>query len=874
MTEKNLYTLTLDDRRATRALTGGKGAALAELVRSGLPVPDGFHITTAAYRSFVEENQLSAVIQEALQEVDISRPSTLENASGMIQKAFLERRIPPAIASEIANTYDALAGRDPVVAVRSSATAEDLPEASFAGQQETFLNIEGKDRLMEAVKGCWASLWTARAIGYRARQELASEDLSLAVVVQILVPAESAGIMFTAHPMTGNRGQILINAAWGLGEAVVGGEVSPDSYLVDFRNQKILEREIHRKEIMTVREDGGTRTEPVPKDLQGAPVLNEGDILELSALGEKIHELYSEPRDIEWARADNKFYILQARPITGLPEVYVPPPQEWEPPDPKARYMRASIIDMMPEPLSPLFSTMGVEIYNHSIQDLLVEITGSKKKGLPEEILCTIQNYAYLKVDFSPREWWNMVIRMGPKMPRLIRKGPDHFREEALPIYRQRIQALDEKPLSTMTAQQLWTDARGLTRAAMDHLAVLQVDTLGAAAGSEGLFTALYEKMFQGEDDPPAAAFLMGYDTIPIQSEKSLYDLAKQTENQPALRTYLREVPSQEIAAALEEVHPPDQVAFEIWQNWKGRFQKHQKEFGYILYNLDFAEPLPEENPQPQLETIKMYLRGEGSNPYQRQEKLAEQRKEAVAVLMKCAKGLRGWAIRRAYKWAENVGQVREDSIASIGLAYPRLRRVLMELSRRFQKSGGIPAEEDIFWLMADEIGSRLKMLEESDPLEGLHELIEERKNIHQAESRYQPPSQIPHSDKYMGISVDAFIPGEGGAEGNRLKGVGASGGTVTGKACVLHGPEDFDRMVPGGILVAKLTTPAWTPLFAMAGGVVTDIGGPLSHGSIVAREYGIPAVLGTGSASRLIENEQQVTVDGTNGYVIITEDN
>ena len=209
------------------------------------------------------------------------------------------------------------------------------------------------------------------------------------------------------------------------------------------------------------------------------------------------------------------------------------------------------------------------------------------------------------------------------------------------------------------------------------------------------------------------------------------------------------------------------------------------------------------------------------------------------------------------------------------GLAYPRLRELLIELGRRLVQAEMISNPEDIFWLEESEIEEQLGAIDQGERLESLENKIGHRKKIHQAEEKLVPPPQLPPSQKYMGIPVETFVPtGESEQEGNRIKGIGASFGTVTGVACVLHGPQDFDRMKQGGILVAKLTTPAWTPLFAMAGGIVTDIGGPLSHGSIVAREYGIPAVLGTGVATRWIANGQTITVDGTQGIVTLVEDN
>ena len=207
--------LSLSDPQADLETAGGKGMSLAKLSRAGMPVPDGFHITTQAYRQFVDANHLQSGIQEALQGVELAKPSTLETASEAIRRSFAQAQIPGDLANAIVNAYAALPGINPPVAVRSSATAEDLPGASFAGQQETYLNVIGAGQVLEATKKCWASLWTGRAIGYRARQGIGAEGVALAVVVQLLVDAEAAGILFTANPLNGNRDEVVINAAWG-----------------------------------------------------------------------------------------------------------------------------------------------------------------------------------------------------------------------------------------------------------------------------------------------------------------------------------------------------------------------------------------------------------------------------------------------------------------------------------------------------------------------------------------------------------------------------------------------------------------------------------------------------------------------------------
>ncbi len=310
--------LALDDVSATLEHVGGKGSSLARLAAAGLPVPPGFHITTTAYRLFVARHGLQEQILAAVSMASPDQPATCDVAAQTIAALFAQHPMPDEVASAIRQAYTRLGGGDLPVAVRSSATAEDLPDLSFAGQQETYLNMHGEAQVLDAVKRCWASLWTARAIGYRIRNHIAAASVSLAVVVQELVPAEAAGILFTANPVTGVHDQIMINAAWGLGEAIVGGLVTPDTVVVDKNSGAIVTSEINEKDVMTVRKPIGTLEEPVPADRRMQAVLSPTQAGELARLGVRIEELYGQPMDIEWVLSADRFFIVQARPITTL----------------------------------------------------------------------------------------------------------------------------------------------------------------------------------------------------------------------------------------------------------------------------------------------------------------------------------------------------------------------------------------------------------------------------------------------------------------------------------------------------------------------------------------------------------------------------
>ena len=868
MTHK--YIIPLSEPHVTLAAVGGKGASLARLYAAGLPVPNGFSVTTEAYWKFVSENDLQKVIREALAAIDISRPTTYETASNLIRERFLAGQIPPDIASEAINAYAALPGQDPAVAVRSSATAEDLPEASFAGQQETYLNVNRPAAVLDAIKKCWASLWTARAIGYRARQGIDPDQVALAVIVQLLVPAEAAGILFTANPVNGKRDQIVINAAWGLGEAVVGGSVTPDTLIVDKSNGQIIERQIADKQVMTIQVNGGTQEQPVPESLKQVPVLDHEAAAELNNFAIQIERLYDRPMDIEWALADGELYIVQARPITALPTPQTPETFEWHLPDPKGQYMRASIVELLPDPLSPLFATLGLTAIESGIDTMAQDLL-NMPAGVLSDFMLTIDGYAYQKLSFTPYQWWMLLTRMVPRFPPMLREGVPYWQNVAHPRYVEATNRWREKNFAGLTSGELLAGINELTQAFAHHLGALMASTMGPSAGSEGLFTKVYEKIAMRPGDPPAPTFLMGFDSIPIKAEKALYDLAQWCGSRQGLSAYLTSTLSGTIADHLDRDDPPQDVPLEDWLEWQKRFREYLNHYGYSIYDMDFSKPLPMDDPSPLLESLKLFISSEGKNPYERQQAYADQRQEAVSTTRARLRGIKRWAFEKTLRWAQSQAPLREDGIAEIGLAFPLLRRMLRELGSWFVEAGVIQHPDDIYWLEAVEVKMAIAALEHGGTIESKVEAIQERKALWQARKRLSPPPQLPPGKKYLGMDFEAMLAmGSGSPQGNTIRGVAASPGEVTGIACVLHGPEDFSQMQAGGILVASITTPAWTPLFSMASGIVTDIGGPLSHGSIVAREYGIPAVLGTGVATRLIQSGHEITVDGNAGVVTI----
>jgi len=853
------YIYPLSDRRASLENVGGKGASLARLSGAGFPVPGGFHISTEAYRAFVAANGLYDFVMETVQNTTGADPALLEAASQSIRERFLQSEIPGEIVSAIRLAYRALDGSKPV-AVRSSATAEDLPEASFAGQQETFLNIRGEEALFNAVKKCWASLWTARAVAYRNKNRVDHSAVALAVVVQELVFADAAGILFTANPINGHRDEILINAAWGLGEAVVSGAVTPDTIVVKKDSGKVMQRKIAAKLVMTTRTDSGTLESPVPDELKLKPAIDTAQSLKLAQMGKKIEALYGMPMDVEWALAGGKFAILQARPITSLPP-------EWIGPNLKAVYARGSLAEHLPNPITPLFGTLGLRAVNQVTRELAQKLKFDANEL--EYQYRAINGYVYMGFLTDPVAMWHMVRGSSSALKSMFIGTRESWlaasekRDEM--TARWESAACTPAALAELSAADLLKGAEEVFTEVARLYTVLQSTTLPAATSSEMIFSQVY-RMVQRKDGPNAAAFLHGFDTVPMKAERALFDLAVLAKNHAELAGALVQLPVEEAAALLKNDQVPAGVPEGVWGEWKSGFKAYLDTYGSMVYELDFANPTPAEMPELALDVVKMYLSDQGQNPYERQRAAVEKREQLTrSTLARLIWPVKGW-FEKSLKWAQSAGPVREDCLVDLGKSHPLVRRLLGELGRRLAEGGAFGDREDIYWLEENEVLSLIKQMESGDPLPDLREIVAEREARWQKQLKLTPPAMLPEKSGWQ-VIVPWHRTDQGG---NLLKGLGASAGKVTAPACVILGPTDFYKMKPGAVLVAVTTTPAWTPLFAMASAVVTDIGGPLSHGSIVAREYGIPAVMAAGLATRRIRDGQIVTVDGSAGQVVL----
>jgi pyruvate,water dikinase len=809
---------------------GGKGSSLAKLYQAGFPVPDGFVIFPNAFK---EEDLHSDAWSEVQRHVNRFRKENPEVA----------------------------------FAVRSSAMSEDSTQASFAGEFESVLNVQTDEDIYQAIITVYKSRKNERVQAYSLAKGMGTLH-DIAVIVQELVTSESSGVLFTANPITGKRDQAMISAAWGLGEAIVGGLVTPDTLIVEKSSGEFVSKEIAIKKVMTVRMGSHTEEVPVPEDRQITPVLTNQEAATLTEIGNQIEAFYGKPMDIEWTLADGKISIVQARPITALPVPEPAPPAVWELPS-KGRAMRNNIVELMADPLSPLFKTLGLKAVNTSMTRIMTGFFGNADL-LPDEPIVVVNEYAYYNSDLSGKQILQILLGSVSIIKRMFSGAVERWTETGRPHYKATVENWKNQDWQSFPSTKLIEAARELTEAAIDGYGALVSGVIPAAWISEGIFMFVH-KLFKRRDDPPAPIYLMGYDSLPIRAEKALYDLSEWILQHEKLSAYIRDTPSKILAELLLTGETPPDVALAGWEELQTRFQAHLENYGHTIYDLDFANPVPADDPSPILETLKLFITGGGTNPHERQRAAAERREQAVQAKNASLKGLRLKIFQKNLARAQKYAPLREDGLADVGLSYPLVRQMLHELGRRFVDAGLIDMANEVYWLTQEEIEKAATQLDNGKKLTNLAYLVPERKAIWRAAKKATPPLSLPEIKifgKDLGkMKADRAVK----QEGDTLKGVAASPGSITGAARVLHGPEDFDQMITGDILVAPLTTPAWTPLFARAAAIVTDVGGPLSHGSIVAREYGIPAVLGTGSATKLITNGQIIRVDGSAGNVLLT---
>ncbi len=889
--------LPLSTPGLTLSRAGGKGLNLAKLAVAGFPVPAAFILVTDAYDTFVDHAGLSEWIAAQASAVDTADPAALTALSESIRKRFLHRDLPASLSDQITAAY-ANIGRPPV-AVRSSATAEDLPGMSFAGQQDTFLNIISDEALLDAVVNCWSSLWTARAIAYRARYGIDQSNVSLAVVVQEMIQSDTSGVLFTANPLTGRRTETVIDATFGLGEALVSGHVEPDHFVVESNSHKILQKELGSKSTTTIGQaTGGVTTEATEPRRQQA--ITDNQIDKLTELGGKIAAYYGEPQDIEWAFADGKLFLLQSRPITSL----FPVPHHPHDTD-RQIYVSLGAVQGVLGPFTPLGLDMlrgmfaGIAqifaseatIYDQKLiyaaaERPWIKVTGALKSpigrlifgralpmvepGAAQAIQDLVTEPQFQESRVSPRS----LSAAAPFLLRVLRSAghafldPESFARATQADIERHVASVSEKTNRTRTlAERVELFEWLCYNAQFPCLFPRLIPPIMVGYASLGLLTQIASLLSRSDPEiqPELALELTRSlpNNVTTEMDLQLWQLAARIrEDAGAAAAFVAE--DAETIASKYQVRSLPPTTQNALDEFLGRYGMRG------VGEIDIGKARWRDQPVPIIRSLQSYLSSDDESRapdhvFQKGKDHALHTIDRLADTAATASGtpLGSWLVRLLAKRVRLLAGFRETPKFTMVRISGLARKALLESGQELTDDGILERPDDLFYLTVKE----LKTLAMGAP-GNWKKLVRARRSAEQVESSRQPIPRLLLSD---GTAFYAGITAAQGADPNALAGSGVSPGTVEGTVRVLFSPLEAG-LEPGDILVCPGTDPSWTPLFLTAGGLVMEVGGMMTHGSVVAREYGIPAVAGVDQATSRLQTGQKVRVDGSSGTIEILD--
>lgn len=855
-------------------LVGSKGARLAELFQAGLSVPPGFCLTTAAYLAFLSHNGLASYIS---------------NAGPAVREAIRQADMPDFLVEPLAEAYAALsasAGEVPV-AVRSSATAEDLYGASFAGQYDTFLNVVDLEGIVAGVKDCWAGLWNERALVYMRQHGLEPFGAAMGVVVQRQVPAIASGVLFTLNPLTGREEEMLAEAVWGLGEALVSGRASPDSYVIDACNERVLKRSPAKQTTMLVADEvggSGIRELPVPPENQGRPVLTDGQLLGLAELGYRVQAIYGYPQDIEWALVGDRFHILQARPLTSYS--FAPDMGQWTsgnyreilPDLPSMLSMSMSLLYDYGRSLSQFFETLkmgkrdpdtvwgkvffGRPYWNIAETKRFASIIPGYKERILDKTVGIEPTY---EGDGRTTSWTpRTILRALPVLFALGREYETGWKKAA---------AFQERFLKEEEPALMAVDPASIPEEELAEWAYKMRD-LHWRTNNIAIYVSLISTQAQDDFEPLVRKL---NEKLPPDRQVAEGDLITGLHNVATARPSLelwslaqRALSYPEVAMAVLKGTPADiprrLQATETGRAFWGEIQAYIKRYRYMSsIDEDLSRPRWDEDTSIVLAALQSYARTDESvNPLQQLEAQRRVREEAEERARRAlSSGLRrlwpfSWrSFREHLELVRRYVWWREETRIISALGFYHSRRFFLEVGRRWARQGLLDDPEQIFSFAWEQI---VAGLEGRKGPEELRDDLRKTLRTRQCYRNFKPPNTI---------GIGARVELSRSVQGQRLfQGIPCSSGRVEGTCRVARSLEEAQSLQRGEILVALYTNPSWTPLFNLASAIVIEEGGLLSHGAVVAREYGIPTVIRIEGITQALHAGQHLRVDGAAGTV------
>ena len=874
------------------ARVGGKAVNLGALTRAGLPVPPGISVTTDAYRQVAASaGPTLEPVFDALASTSSTDTARLARLAAQARAALLAAPVPDNVVKAIAEGYARLGANVPV-AVRSSATAEDLPFASFAGQQDTYLNVVGRDHVIDATRRCWASLWTDRAVAYRATNGIDPRTVQLAVVIQRMIDAVTAGVLFTANPVTGRRRQAVIDASHGLGEAVVSGAVNPDHFVVETASGEILERRLGDKRlVIRATPGGGTAHVEAPLDAHAACVTDD-QVRALATLGDRVERHFGSPQDTEWAiDAGGAIWLTQARPITTLFPLpaSAPPPGEG-----LSVYFCFSVAQGLNRPITPmglaafrLLGSSASELFGFPVTHprqgparyadaggrVFIDLAGALRSAVGRALMPRLLDLMEARSAVILRGLFDdprLALTVRSRLP-AARRALRVMAGFAVPVTAARALLRPDAARGRAAAVGRDLASRLTVPAAMTALDRLNFVERILLRECVRILPRVVPSAAVGLLSLPLARKLLGTDAtedelqavtrglphnVTTQMNLALWALACRIREDADSAAALRNATLDELAERVKSGTLPP-VARSGLAEFLGQWGHR------AVAEIDIGMPRWSDDPRQVLGVLVSYLKIE-PGPAAPDAAFARGAAEADAMIDTLASRarrrghLRGSLVRVALRRVRALAGLRELPKYYLVLALATVRRELTFVGSDLAAAGRLTEAGDIFFV---------DLVEARAGLDGrdLRELVIKRRETYELELRRRHVPRVLLSD---GTEPEAAAkPAAGLAPTGSLAGTPASAGQITGIARVIHDPVGA-RLEPGEILVAPSTDPGWTPLFLAAAGLVMEMGGPNSHGAVVAREYGIPAVVGVPNATDRISTGQRITVDGSAGTV------
>ncbi|MEK5237458.1 phosphoenolpyruvate synthase [Paenibacillus sp. FSL L8-0470] len=853
-------------------LVGGKGLHLGELSKiAGINVPEGFCVTTAGYQKTIAQNETYSALLNQLTLLKVEDRDQISEISRKIRQLIMEAEIPSDVVKAVTHYLSQL-GDELGYAVRSSATAEDLPHASFAGQQDTYLNIIGKKAILQHISKCWASLFTERAVIYRMRNGFDHSQVYLSVIVQRMISPQASGILFTADPISNNRKLLSIDASFGLGEALVSGLVSPDCY-------KVQEEEIAVKIISTKQlaiyglPEGGTETRQLDPDQQKAQTLTEHQILQLARIGRQIEAYFGCPQDIEWCLDHDTFYIVQSRPITTLfpiPEandqdnhVYVSVGHQQMMTDPMKPLGLSFYLLTTPAPMRIAGGRLFVDVTPHLASPVsgkvVIDALGKSDPLIKDALMTLVKRGDFIKSSTDgekapgpsgsnkgmPSAGSQLQTEIDPAIVRDLIKSSEASIEEL----QQNIQTKSGSDLFDFILEDIPQLKKNLFNPQ-------SLDIIMAAMDASSWVN---DKMNEWLGEKNAADTLSQSVQNNITSEMglALLGVADVIRPYPEVIDYLQHITDDNFLDELAKLDGGQETQDAIYA--------YLAKFGMRCSGeIDLTKTRWSEKPATLIPMILSNIKNFEPNASSR--KFVQGQQEAMAKEQKLLERLKQLPdgeqkaneTKRMIDLIRNFSGYREYPKYGMVNRYFVYKQALLKEAGQLVQAGVIHGKEDIFHLTFEE----LREVVRTNKLD--YQIISKRKDEYKLYEKLTPPRVI--------TSDGEIISGEYKRENlpdEAIVGLAVSSGVIEGRARVILTMEDAD-LEDGDILVTAFTDPSWTPLFVSIKGLVTEVGGLMTHGAVIAREYGLPAVVGVDKATKLIKDGQVIRVHGTEGYIEI----